>query len=171
MVQPADWLHVRMRATLPVKTRYVSLSFMQSSIAHLCELLLWKAFRLSFSNQRLFLSFMKQRGRRCYLTRGMQNRPLFLCAEMKSVRMENACAPTFIPQRFPWNTKRAHGGRMRTYIRPVALLLRSTRIENFVGAHPFLMRAFAGLDLQQPSVIQSEATVREQSVESRHEHG
>ena len=37
--------------------------------------------------------------------------------------------------------KRAHGGRMRTYIRPVALLLRSTRIENFVGAHPLLMRA------------------------------
>ena len=67
--------------------------------------------------------------------------------------------------------KRAHGGRMRTYIRPAALLLRSTRIENFVGAHPFLMRAFAGSDLQQPSVIQSEATIREQSVESRHEHG
>ncbi len=39
---------------------------------------------------------------------------------------------------------------MRTYIRPMALLLRSTRIENFVGAHPTLMRAFAGLDLQQP---------------------
>ena len=67
--------------------------------------------------------------------------------------------------------KRAHGKRMRTYIRLVALLLRSTRIENFVGAHPFLMRAFAGSDLQQPSVIQSEATIREQSVESRHEHG
>lgn len=50
MVQPADWLHVRMRKTLPVKTRYGPLSFMQSSIAHLCELLLWKAFRLSFSN-------------------------------------------------------------------------------------------------------------------------
>ena len=67
--------------------------------------------------------------------------------------------------------KRAHGGRMRTYIRPAALLLRSTRIENFVGAHPSLMRAFAGLDPQQPSVIQSEATVREQSEESRHKHG
>ena len=60
-----------------------------------------------------------------------------------------------------WDTKRAHGGRMRTYIRSVALLLRSTRIENFVGAHPLLMRAFAGLDLHQPSVIQSEMSVSE----------
>ena len=67
--------------------------------------------------------------------------------------------------------KRAHEKRMRTYGQPVALPLRSTRIENNVGAHPFLMRAFAGSDLQQPSVIQSEATAREQSEESRHEHG
>ena len=85
---------------------------------------------------------------------------------------------------FP-DEKRAHGGRMRTYGqpeafplghmhicgRPMALLLRSTRIENFVGAHPLLMRAFTGLDLQQPSVIQSETTARKPSMESRRERG
>ena len=48
---------------------------------------------------------------------------------------------------------------------------KNDRRVNFVGAHPLLMRAFAGLDMQQPSVIQSEATVREQSEESRHKHG
>ena len=89
-------------------------------------------------------------------------------ALLRYSRMREA-GPT--PVLLCWDEKRAHGKHMRTYSRPAALLLRSTRIENFVGAHPSLMRAFAGLDLQQPSVIQSEATVREQSVESRHEHG
>ena len=63
--------------------------------------------------------------------------------------------------------KRAHPHLHSTY----GLAFAVKRIENFVGAHPVLMRAFAGLDMQQPSVIQSEATVREQSEESRHEHG
>ena len=48
---------------------------------------------------------------------------------------------------------------------------KNDRRVNNVGAHPVWMRAFADLDLQQLSVIQSEATTREQSMESRHEHG
>ncbi len=45
----------------------------------------------------------------------------------------------------PYDGKRAHEGRMRTYVRPAILPLLAPRNENIVGAHPLLMRAFRWL--------------------------
>lgn len=56
MVQPADWLHVRMRKTLPVGTRYGPLSFMQSSIAHFARSIHGNAFAFLSRTQFLILS-------------------------------------------------------------------------------------------------------------------